>query len=71
MALTIPPGIAERTSYLMVASLAELGASFSELIEVGDFDGWLVYLWKTIARGVSTAIMVVTTRYSGFPSLAS
>ena len=52
-------------------SLAELGASVGELLEVGDIDGMelgirettgLDCLRKTTARGVPTVRMVVTTK---------
>ena len=55
----------------MAMSLAEVGASVSELLEVGGLDGmelgsrettWLGCIWKTIARGVPTAKIIVTTK---------
>ena len=64
MALSIPPGIFDSTVDLMAMSLAEVGASVGELLEVGGLDGmelgsietaWLGGLCKTIARGVPTA----------------
>ena len=38
MALPIPPGIFDRTIDLITMSLADLGASVGELIEVDDLD---------------------------------
>ena len=52
-------------------SLAEVGASVFELLEVGGLDGielgsietaWLGGLWKTTARGVTTARTIVITK---------
>ena len=71
MALPIPPGIFDRTVDLIATSLAEIGASVGESLEVGDLDGveieirettGLDCLWKRTARGVPTVIMVVTTK---------
>ena len=39
MALSIPPGIFDSTVDLMAMSLAEVGASVGELLEVGGLDG--------------------------------
>ena len=66
MVLPIPSGIFASTVDLMAMSLAEVGASVGELLEVGGLDGmelgsretaWLGGLWKTTARGVPTARM--------------
>ena len=55
----------------MAMSLADVGASVGELLEVGGIDGmelgsretvWLGDLWKTTARGVPTARMIVITK---------
>ena len=71
MALSIPPGIFDSTVDLMAISLAEVGASFGELLEVGGLDGmelgsrekyWLGGLWKTTARGVPTARTIVINK---------
>ena len=71
MAFPIPPGIFDSTVDLMAMSLAEVGASVGELLEVGDIDGmelgsretaWLGGLWKRTARGVPTAIMIVINK---------
>ena len=71
MALSIPPGIFDSTVDLMDMSLAEVGASVDELLEVGGLDGmelgsretaWLGGLWKTTARGVPTARTIVITK---------
>ena len=52
-------------------SLAEVGASVGELLEVGGLDGmelgsretaWLGVLWKTTVRGVPTARTIVITK---------
>ena len=71
MALPIPSGIFDSTVDLMAMSLAEVGASVVELLEVGGLDGmelgsretaWLGGLWKTIARVVPTARAIVITK---------
>ena len=71
MALSIPSGIFDSTVDLMAMSLAEVGASVGELLEVGGLDGmelgsietaWLDGLWKTTARGVPTARTIVITK---------
>ena len=55
----------------MAMSLAEVGVSVVELLEVGGLDGmelgsretsWLGGLWKTTARGVPTARAIVITK---------
>ena len=77
MALSIPPGIFDSTVDLMAMSLAEVGASVGELLEVGGLDGmelgrrekaWLDGLWKTTARGVPTARTIVTTKPTSLTS---
>ena len=67
MALSIPPVIFDSTVDLMAMSLAEVGASVVELLEVGDELGsrgtaWLGGLLKTTARGVPTARTIVITK---------
>ena len=71
MALSIPPGIFDSTVDLMAMSLAEVGDSVGELLEVGGLDGmelgsretaWLCGLWKTKARVVPTAITIFITK---------
>ena len=61
MSLPIPSDIFDSTVDLMAMSLAEVGASVGELLEVGGLDGmelgsretaWLGGLWKTTARVV-------------------
>ena len=77
MALSIPPGIFDSTVDLMAMSLAELGASVGELLEVGGLDGmelgsretaWLGGLWKTTARVVPTARAIVITKPASLTS---
>ena len=63
MELSIPPGISDRTVYLMAMSLTEIGASVGELIEFGGLDDMelgsreanLGCLQKTTVREVPTA----------------
>ena len=78
MALPIPSGIFDSTVDLMVMSLAEVGASVGELLEVGGLGGmelgsketsWLCGLWKTTARGVPTARTIVITKPASLTSV--
>ena len=76
MAIPIPSGIFDITVDLMAMSLAEVGASVGELLEVGGLDGmelgsretaWLGGLWKKTSRGVLTAIkMELGSRETAF-----